>query len=90
MRSYGFLEVELCDDRIVRLDYAGNMGNTVEDSIAPAFDALYGEGAYDRIADKGWMAQDTQGQVFDDPSYLWIKKIAIEDWPFDLEGLTDV
>jgi hypothetical protein len=63
------------------------MGNTVEHSIAPAFDALYGERAFAQIVDKGWFAQDTRGQMFDDPSYLWIKKIAVEDWPFSLEGL---
>jgi hypothetical protein len=76
------------DRKIVRLDYAGNMGAD-QDCIAECFDALYGPKAFNEIANKGWFAQDTQGNMYDDPSYLWVRHIPVDDFPFSLEGLED-
>jgi hypothetical protein len=88
MQSCGFLHVDIDPTgEIVTIDYGGNMGSTVERSVKPNFDALFGKGAFDKIADKGWIAQDHFGNIYDDPSYLWIKKVPVADFPFSLEGL---
>ncbi len=45
---YGFTEVEINKKRVL-VYHNGNMGNTVDRSVKPNFDALFGEGLFAKL-----------------------------------------